>query len=146
MLTVEPGFADTVPGADRKLPAAWAAPGLAVAGTATGALVGDACAGGLALPASGLALTVAGAVLWLAGVVPERRDRIALSIAAALTLLSIAALHQLFICILGREAMMLAELLQAGGLVLLAVALALALNRRRRTRAAAVQRRAIRAD
>jgi hypothetical protein len=110
---------------------------LALGGAASGALAGDACASGLALPASGLALTVAGALLWLTALPRERRDRIALAIAAALALLSIAALQQLFVCMLGREAMLAADLLQAGGLALLFVALALELDRRRRARAAA---------
>ena len=141
MRTLEPGILDAVPAAPRRArdvaAARWAAPGIAVGGTAAGALAGDACASGLALPAVGFALTVASAALWLTGLGRERRDHIALSIAVALALLSIAALQQLFVCLLGREGMAAADLLQAGGLILLFAALALALDRRRRARAAA---------
>jgi hypothetical protein len=139
MLTQEPGILDALPARPRRArdvaAARWGAPGVALGGTALGAFAADACAPGLALPASGLALTVAGAVLWLTGMSRERRDRIALAIAVALALLSIAALQQFLVCALGREAMMVADLLQAGGLILLLVALGLALDRHRRRRA-----------
>jgi signal transduction histidine kinase len=115
----------------------WAAPGVTLGGTVTGGLVGDACATGLALPGAGVALTFAGAVIWLIRLTRERRDRITLSIAVALALLAIAALQRLLVCVLAREGMMPAELLQAGGLFLLFVALALELDRRRSARAAA---------
>jgi signal transduction histidine kinase len=115
----------------------WAGPGVALGGTATGAFMADACATGLALPASGLGLTVVGAVLWLTGLPRERRDRVTLPIAVALALLSIAALQQLLLCALGRQVMLVADLLQAGGLILLLVGLALEVDRRRRARAAA---------
>lgn len=117
-------------------PAGWAAPGTALAGTAAGALVGDVCAGDLALPACGLALTLAGVALWMTGVPRERRDRVALSIGVALALLSMAALEQLLACMLGRAGLPSAELLRVGGLALLLVALIIELDRRRRARAA----------
>ena len=117
-------------------PAGWAAPGVALAGTAAGALVGEACAGDLALPSSGLALTLAGAALWVTGVPRERRDRIALSIGVALALFAMAALQQLLACLLGRTGLPPAQLLRAGGLALLLVALVIELDRRRRARAA----------
>jgi hypothetical protein len=135
MVTLEPRILDAVPRARRDA-ARWAAPGMAAGGAATGLLAGDACASGLALPVSGLALTVAGTLLWLTGLPRERRDRIALAIAAALALLSIGALQHLLVCMLGREAMLAADLLQAAGLALLLVALALLVHRRRRARAA----------
>lgn len=142
MLTQEPGILDALPARPRRArdvaAARWGAPGIALGGTALGALAADACASGLALPASGLALTVAGALLWLTGMSHERRDRVALAIAVALGLLSIAALQQFLVCALGREAMMVAELLQAGGLIVLLVALALALDRHRRRRSVAL--------
>ena len=142
MLTQEPGILDALPARPRAArddaAARWGAPGIALGGTALGALAADACASGLALPASGLALTVAGAVLWLTGMSSERRDRLALAIAVALGLLSIGALQQFLACALGREAAMAVELLQAGGLILLLVALALALDRHRRRRAVAL--------
>ena len=144
MLTVEPGIADAVPKARRRLPAAGLGLGLAVAGVGAGALAGDSCSPGLALPASGLALTVAGTALWLTGMSRERRDRMALSIAVGLALLSVAALQRFLTCMLGREAMAIADLLQAGGIVMLLVALALGLDRVRRTRAAAARRRRLR--
>jgi signal transduction histidine kinase len=118
--------------------AGWAAPGVALAGTITGSLAADACGAGLALPVSGLALTLAGALLWLTGLQRERRDRITLSIAAALALLAMAALQQLLVCALGREGMLAAELLQAGGLVLLFVGLMAELDSRRHVRAVAI--------
>jgi signal transduction histidine kinase len=127
-----------VPRRSRDLAAAgWAAPGMALGGTVTGGLVGDACATGLALPGAGVALTLAGAVIWLTGLPRERRDRITLSIAVALALLSIAALQRLLACALARDGLMAAEPLQAAGLSLLFVALALELDRRRSARAAA---------
>ena len=96
---------------------------------------------GLVLPVSALALTVAGAVLWVTGLSRERRDRLALLVAAALTLLSMAALQQLLACTLGRDGIAIVELLQAGGMVLLFLALALGLVRGRRARAAAEEER-----
>ena len=114
-----------------------AGPGLALAGTASGAFVSDACGAGLVLPVSALALTVAGAVVWVTGLSRERRDRLAVLVAAALTLLSMAALQQLLACTLGRDGIAIVELLQAGGLVLLFAALALGLVRGHRARAAA---------
>ncbi len=143
MLTLDPGSLDARPGAGEygRAAAGLAGPGLALAGTATGALVSDACGSGLALPVTALALTVAGAVLSLPGLSRERRDRLAVLVAAALTLLSMAALQQLLACTLGREGIAIVELLQAGGLILLFVALALELVRRSRARAAAERRR-----
>ena len=139
MRTFELGDLEIVPEFRRRTRgvavAGWAAPGLALAGTVTGALAADGCDAGIALPVSGLALTVAGALLWLTGLPRARRDRIALAIAAALGMLTIAALQQLLACALGREAMLVAELLQAGGLILLFGALLLALHRRRRVHA-----------
>ena len=135
MLTVEPGIADALPEARRRLPAAGL--GLAVAGAAAGALAGDSCSPGLALPVSGLALTVAGALLWLTGMSKERRDRLAIAVAAGLALLSMAALQQLLACMLGRDAMAVAELLQAGGVMVLVIAAALMIDRLRRARVAA---------
>ena len=138
MHTIESGTRKAVPRSSRDGTATgWAAPGVALGGTGTGGLVGDACATGLALPGAGLALTVAGAVLWLTGLPRERLDRITLSIGVALVLLSIVALQQFLVCMLGREGMMGAELLQAGGLFLLLAALALELDRVRSARAAA---------
>jgi signal transduction histidine kinase len=117
-------------------PAGWAAPGVALAGTAAGAVVGDACAGSPALPSCGLALTLAGAALWVPAVPRERRDRLAFSIGAALAVLAMAALQQLLACMLGRTTLPPAELLRAGGLGLLIVALVIELDRRRSARAA----------
>ena len=141
MRTLQSGVLDAVPrarrdGASVRAPGALAAPGLAVAGTFIGGtLAGDACATSLALPASGLALTVASAALWLTGLRREQRTRIAIAIAVALAVLSMAALQQLLMCVLGRAGMVAADLLQAGGLILLFVALALELVRRRRATA-----------
>ena len=129
MLTVDPGSLEIVQRPARGGRAAdIAAPGLALGGTVTGAFVSDACGSGLALPASGLALTVAGAVVWLTGLPRERRDRITIAIGVAIGLLSMAALQQLFVCMLGGAGMIAAELLQAGGLIVLFVALVLALR------------------
>jgi hypothetical protein len=145
MRTLPPGVLDAVPRARRdgavvRAPGALAAPGLAVAGTVIGGtLAGDACAAGLALPASGLALTLASAGLWLTGLKREQRTRIALTIAVALALLAMAALQQLLICVLGRAGMAAADLLQAGGLILLFAALALELVHRRRANAPALE-------
>ena len=80
MLLFEPGTFEVVPRKSRDVAKiGWAGPGVALGGTATGAFMADACATGLALPASGLGLTVAGAVLWLTGLPRERRDRVAAS-------------------------------------------------------------------
>jgi hypothetical protein len=137
MRTLEPGVLEALPRARRDgAPVRWAAPGLAVAGTALGGtFAADGCATSLALPASGLALTVASGVLWLTGTPREQRGRIALTIAVAIALLSLAALQQLLICALGRTGMTVADLLQAGGLILLLAALVTELVRRRRSAA-----------
>jgi hypothetical protein len=137
MLTLDPGSFDVPRAGRERIAAGLAAPGLALAGTAAGTLAGDACSPGLALPVSALALTVVGTVLALTGLSRERRDRIALVIAAGLALLSMAALQQLLACALGRDGIALVDLLQTGGMILLVVALALELLRRRRARAAA---------
>ena len=142
MLTLEPGSLDVGIRRGRERAAAGlAGPGLALAGTAAGALAADSCGTALALPVSALALTVTGALLWLAGVPRERRDRIVLAVAAALALLSLAALQQLLACTLGRDGMIAAELFRAGGMIVLAVAVVLAVVRMRRERTAAAERR-----
>jgi hypothetical protein len=121
------------------VPATLAAPAAVLAGATLTTLSGDSCGGSFALPASGLALAAAGTVLWLAGVPRQARGRIALAIGVAFALLAVAAMHQLFACILGRAGTATAELLQAGGLILLAVAIAADLvgRWRGRSRAAA---------
>ena len=73
----------------------------------------------MALPATGLGLTAAGVLVWIAGVPRGERDRVTLTIAVALALLTTAALQQLLVCMLGRAGMASVELLQAGGLALL---------------------------
>ena len=147
MLTQEHGILDAPPVTPRSVRDAaagrWLAPGLAVAGSAAGLFAADACSSGLALPASGLALTVAGAMLWLTGMRRERRDPLALAIAVAIALLSIAALQQLLVCMMGRAGMAAAEVLQDGGMALLLVALALELARLFRQQPALAQAAAV---